>query len=91
MQTRQQATAKVLQRVNERIGRARSCAVCGHTDWAVDSAVVNLSLSNNPHIGLVIGGAQMPTVPLVCKHCGNTHLLNLLVLGLTAEDIQFNE
>ena len=33
--------------------------------------------------GVYVGGTGgLPSVALVCSNCGNTHLLNLVVLGL---------
>lgn len=90
MPSRQEVTDKLLARVNERIGRPRPCAVCGKTEWTIEPKVVNLSLSTTPH-AVVLGGPQLPNVPLVCTHCGNTHLLNVLVLGFKAEDLHFDE
>ena len=37
-------------------------------------------------LAMTIGGQAFPLVPLICTNCGNTHLLNLFVLGFSRED-----
>jgi len=46
-----------------------------------------LPLSNAPDY-VTLGGRVLPTVPLTCSTCGNTHLLNLLILGFTERDFE---
>ena len=58
----------------------RSCPLCDTQDWEVYSHVP-LPLSPLPSAH-VFGAKALPCVALVCKHCGNTVLVNLVVAGV---------
>ena len=61
--------------------RLGACSLCGTLKWTlVDAIVVTHTQEEFPKI--VLGGQSLPSIALVCTNCGNTHLLNLLVLGL---------
>ena len=76
-----EAQKQISQAVNARAESLRACTVCGHTTWTIADAVV--TLPGQAHLGAVTpGGRVLPSAALVCDNCGNTHLLNLLVLGL---------
>lgn len=70
----------ILQSFEEKTsGRKLVCGICGGTRWQV-SGIVNLPAQENINQGLVIGGSAFPLALLTCGICGNTQLLNILVL-----------
>jgi len=64
----------------QRRGLPNDCAVCGWHEWTLLAGYVTLL------IALQTPGRfsqeLLPSVAMVCKNCGNTHLLNLIQLGL---------
>jgi hypothetical protein len=70
----------------KKIGATRTCSVCGTNKWNFSGGFINLTLSKNPKSTL-LGGPGLPLVPLSCANCGNTHFLNLLILGVTQEEL----
>lgn len=78
---------RILEAVQAKLGQHDArCSLCGHNQWAIGSRFVVLSASKSPR-GMVLGGGEgFPLVPIICQHCGNAHLLNLLVLGFTEKD-----
>ena len=63
--------------------RGRPCPLCGGTaGWSVnDAGLVMLGLQDQAGV-VNIGGPAMPCVALTCNNCGDTHLLNVLSLGV---------
>ena len=72
---------RVLQTIQERMGGHIKCPLCSRVAWIiVDSVAViptqeTLSFEVAPDRGL-------PSLPLVCRQCGNMQFLNVLALGL---------
>jgi hypothetical protein len=64
--------------------RAVRCEICGHDDWNVYGTVAL------PYAYPPAPGAGLPVVPITCKTCGNTKLLNAFTAGLE-EPIPFTE
>ena len=59
------------------------CPICGHNQWSIQSAgLVYLVIQTQPGAGIALGGPSLPSVAIGCTTCGNTQLLNVLVLGL---------
>jgi len=72
---------KILDRIKERAVFMRECAVCGNNKWELADGFTFLTLQDN--LGQInLGGRGQPCAAMSCTKCGNTHLLNLLVLGL---------
>ena len=73
---------RIIARLNEVIP-ARRCPLCGTDDWIVVSGYVFLSVDVQSW-SLVRGRGvgEIPCTAITCKVCGNTHLLNLIQLGL---------
>ena len=94
---RSAAYTKVLNRIIGKIaskGQPRKCAMCGVTAWTVGQ-YVTLQAANHalgPAVPWVppYGShtANYPCVAVYCSNCGNTHLVNLLVLGFTEQELQ---
>jgi hypothetical protein len=74
---------RIAKRLQERT-KPRACVVCGVTQWSL-GYYVTLPAVEAPG-ELRLGGQNYPLIALVCGNCGNTHLLNLLILGFTAEE-----
>jgi hypothetical protein len=57
------------------------CWYCGDSRWTLGDGFVTLVLSygSSP---FQPSGNTLPSLALICQTCGNTVLLNLLVLGL---------
>jgi hypothetical protein len=79
-------TYEILQRIihalTERMGPDPSCPLCHHNNWTVSDGPVFLSVEEKARRVPPSGGRSLPCVPITCIHCGNTHLVNLVTLGL---------
>jgi hypothetical protein len=82
-------TRRVIEALKTKISNPK-CPLCGYNTWKVDASYVILPLSPNP-TQFTVGGKEYPMVPMYCGNCGNTHLINLLTLGFTSEDIKSME
>ena len=60
-----------------------ACSLCKTARWELQQGYVVLSATDDPQ-RLFLGGSTLPCAVLICVNCGNTHLLNLLMLGLDA-------
>lgn len=58
----------------------RPCPMCGVSDWNVHDSTFQLTEFNQG--SMVIGGPVIPVVPVICKNCGNTILINAIIAGL---------
>lgn len=72
---------KILDRIKERTRTVRSCVVCGNNKWELSDGFTFLTIQENLST-LNLGGRGQPCVAVTCNNCGNTNLLNLMVLGL---------
>lgn len=59
------------------------CPLCQHKEWTLDSEAFAFIVSQDDLKNIKLAGRGWPSLVMVCRHCGNTHLLNLAVLGLT--------
>lgn len=72
---------EITDRINERANR-RPCSVCGHEgEFRLADGFVFL-VTQSAAQALDISGMGLPCIILVCRNCGNTQLLNMLILGL---------
>lgn len=60
----------------ERSGGMKPCVLCLTTDWIWAEGLVSLPMLDPA------GPKVLPLLPLVCKKCGNTVLINLRMIGL---------
>jgi len=90
MSKKQEIIKKIADRLSERAGEPKPCSLCGETNWQLQDMYANIIASHDPST-MNIGGQSFPTIPLVCMNCGNTHFINLLVLGFREElkDLKF--
>jgi hypothetical protein len=70
--------AKILEKTKGQLG---VCPICRNPQWTLNDGIVSLIVQENVH-HMVIGGPTLPCVSMTCVNCGNTQLLNLLILGL---------
>jgi hypothetical protein len=62
----------------------RACPFCGkRAGYTLADGFVFLSTMRQPTAG-DRGGTSLPSIALICRKCGNTMLLNAVVLGLHA-------
>ena len=66
-------------------GRTLTCPVSGDNDWQIQNRLAYLLADAN-----IVGKSQLfPSVVMLCKSCGYTILLNVLVLGIADQlDLQ---
>lgn len=62
-------------------GQVAPCPMCRATHWTVGDGLVSQPMQE-PGGGFQIGGPTLECLALICNNCGNTQLLNALVLGL---------
>lgn len=83
MPSKAEVLAKISAALNQKTGGQKPCVICGQINkWTI------LDSYSVPILGLDPGGphffgASLPLVPLVCTNCGNTHFINLRILGFT--------
>ena len=90
MPTRQQVEEKIIARLMEKTGGRHACSMCGNQEWFVQDKFAAVPLSDDP-TNMNFGGPAMPTVPVICVKCGNTHFVNLLVLGFDLKELKFDD
>ena len=57
----------------------RPCPMCQLGPWEIQDSIYQLMQFNNGN--LVIGGPILPLIPIVCKNCGHTVLVNAIISG----------
>jgi hypothetical protein len=73
--------ARILLAIQQRAPQLGTCPVCHKGPWTLVDQFVPIALSSTPS-SIELGGQILPSIALVCQTCGNTQILNLLVLGL---------
>jgi hypothetical protein len=76
-------TKKVAQFVDSK-WRSSKCTLCGVNKWAIHGYVQVVLGPDHKTINL--GGQVLPSAAFVCKNCGNTVLVNLLMAGVIVPD-----
>ena len=72
---------RILARIKERAPHLETCPVCGNHTWQVQDNYVLIPVPQEAG-GTTPGGSGLPCIPILCSNCGNTLLLNLIILGL---------
>ncbi len=78
-------TERLLRNLETRWNRI-PCPYCQNSAWTVDPSVVT-TVEVNENKTMVIGGKFQPLVPVTCRNCGNTVLVNALILDCL-EDVE---
>jgi len=75
---------RILGAITQRAPAIQICPVCHVGRWTLLEGLIKLPIITEPKQfpNVVLGGASVPLVALTCNHCGNTLLMNLMVLGL---------
>jgi transposase-like protein len=84
MKFTQDVANRIIARLNAVIPDMK-CPLCRTDDWIVANGYVFLQVhehTSSIYRELYRKSSEMPCVAITCKYCGNTHLLNLLQLGL---------
>ena len=63
------------------------CPMCKKDSWSVGEGYVVLPASPTPN-EIHMGWRQYPLVAVTCSNCGNTQLINLIVLGFKPDEFQ---
>lgn len=71
----------ILDAVRQRAPQIGVCPICRSPNWTIGTGFTLLTIQDAT-AGIVLGGPIMPCVSMICTNCGNTVLLNVLVLGL---------
>lgn len=62
------------------------CQVCGEMQWQWGVGFLTPVLVDSP-TKTSLGGPAYPLIPIICGNCGNTLLINLLIFGITEEEL----
>lgn len=73
---------KILAAFRERLPETALCPLCHANKWELLDAFVAIVISYEP-LEVRTAGQVLPSAVLICNNCGNTHFLNLNVLGLS--------
>ena len=71
---------QIAKALTERIGTI-ICPICHHSHYTLLDGYFTSSLQNG-YKGIEIGGRMLPSVMIVCNHCGHLDNFSLGVLGL---------
>jgi len=75
-----QTVAKIIKRFEE-LAPGAKCPLCGNEDWLLSDGIVFLVFQDKyPMIKL--SGQGLPLAAITCTKCGNTHMINLIHIGL---------
>jgi len=74
---------KFIKLLNEKWG-GRKCPMCGGGPWNVQDSPFQLMKFNEGKI--VVGGPLIPVIPVSCRNCGNTVLVNAIIAGVVEPD-----
>ena len=72
---------KIAAALSARVLGPSVCPICHTQNWSIGDDLVKIPLQPDAAV-MALGGPAYPLIPLVCSRCGNTHLLNVLVLGV---------
>jgi ribosomal protein S27AE len=76
-------TGKLLEELSAK-WNGRACPLCGKGSWIASEKIFELREYNDGD--LVLGGGPItPVVPITCDNCGNTVLVNPLVLKIVED------
>lgn len=73
---------RILGAMRERVPNWQPCAVCAQSNWQVIDGLVRIAVADDLTGPAGLGPRAMPLVAVMCNICGNTVLLNLMILGL---------
>lgn len=75
----------ITSKINEKWAKPIACPTCKANSWNISDNVFELRDFN--YGNMVIGGVPIiPIVPVICHNCGNTILVNPLILGVELKE-----
>ena len=74
---------QLISKINDK-WKSKECQLCKANNWEIANDLVTL-VGVSEHRSIQLGGQFMPLVSMVCRECGNTLLINPLVLGCVEE------
>src|ERR1039457_1309342 len=81
MKWTQEISDRILGRLKEKIPNAK-CPMCGSANWKLNGPFSPIVLQEEfAHYNVVGKLTLVPCVALGCQVCGDTHLMNLLVIA----------
>ena len=88
----------IVDALNKKLGeRQLACPVCGAKDdntWDVQAETTTLLAHEDPSEPTHTAKAAYPMAVLICRGCGYTALMNLIVLGVAEQlgiSVRYNE
>lgn len=60
------------------------CPICSSREWQLIDHIVDLPIYRGGNF--VVGGPSYPNVGILCRNCGNTHLINAVISGILSEE-----
>ena len=73
---------KIVSELNKRINSGDiKCPMCGNKNFIIADGYFN-SIMQDSLNGLLLGGPSIPSIPIICTHCGfiSSHALGILGL-----------
>jgi hypothetical protein len=87
--TKTEIAQQIIDRLTERVKSFKPCAVCGAQSWTVDDGFAVIPVYADPAATTIPQTAPMwPHAVMYCDNCGNTHFLNLLILGFDLKSLR---
>lgn len=77
----QEETDRIKAAIIKKAPNLAKCPICGSKNWHVGKEFVTLAAQENLQ-RIELAGKVLPLIPMRCTNCGNTHLLNIITLGL---------
>jgi hypothetical protein len=65
----------------------RKCPICAVDDWGVGDALELRPYGQEGTFASLIRPQVTPLIPLVCKNCGHTYLMNGVIAGLFPHNV----
>lgn len=69
---------KLIETINKK-WKTKTCPMCGENNWNIDSDMMAM-MRVDEEKNVQLGGRMIPLVALTCNECGNTVLVNPLVI-----------
>jgi len=73
---------EIIAALNAKIPNPPSCALCGKNQWQISGKYIYLVLQEEPKSLTSQNVESLPCIAIICGNCGNTHLLNMYMLGV---------
>ena len=58
------------------------CSICQTNDWNVADTIFEMREFQGGNLVISTGQSVYPAIPIICKNCGNTLLINPISIGI---------